>query len=130
NELNIGRPLFSLRPARQVPSASLGKSVQINRFGTFAQNRQNGFVVLGFCFMAASSRAHRPPGRKARPGIKFLRNWQRWAAGLTFRGLIAGAAVAFAVTWIKQSESLIPSGPHPRQVRRARADRGAAVGDG
>jgi hypothetical protein len=35
----------------------LAKSVKINRFGRFAQNRQNGFVALGNCFKAVSSAA-------------------------------------------------------------------------
>jgi hypothetical protein len=35
-------------------SASLAKPVQVNRFRTFAQNRQNGFVALGFCFIKVS----------------------------------------------------------------------------
>jgi hypothetical protein len=35
----------------------LHKPVQANRFRTFAQCRQNGFVALGICFRTVSSPA-------------------------------------------------------------------------
>src|SRR5205085_7159739 len=44
-ELNIVVPCY-LRPCAPVPGASLGTAIQMNRFGTFARNRQNGFVGL------------------------------------------------------------------------------------
>jgi hypothetical protein len=52
--LSIGRPL-KFAPCRAIFSASLLKPVQINRFRTFARNRQNGFIALGNCFVKTSS---------------------------------------------------------------------------
>jgi hypothetical protein len=37
----------------------LDKGVDLNRFRTFAQNRQNGFVALGNCFVRVSWRGLR-----------------------------------------------------------------------
>jgi hypothetical protein len=43
-----------LRPVAPLLGASLGKLLQVNRFRTFARNRQNGFVALGVCFVKVS----------------------------------------------------------------------------
>jgi hypothetical protein len=32
----------------------LAKQIQVNRFGTFARNRQNGFVGLTICFVVGT----------------------------------------------------------------------------
>ena len=60
NELNIVVPCST--PSRAVFGASLGKNVQANRFGTFAPNRQNGFVALGNCFIKVSLPDQAGPG--------------------------------------------------------------------
>jgi hypothetical protein len=62
DDLNIGRPL-KFAPCRASFSASLGKPVQVNRFGSFARNRQNGFVALGNCFIKTSLPGTGRPGR-------------------------------------------------------------------
>jgi hypothetical protein len=62
DDLNIGRPL-KFAPCRASSSASLGKPVQVNRFRTFARNRQNGFVALGNCFIKTSWPTQPRPGR-------------------------------------------------------------------
>jgi hypothetical protein len=49
----LSSPEFA--PCRARFSASLTKPVTVNRFRTFAQNRQNGFVGLGKCFVKTSS---------------------------------------------------------------------------
>jgi hypothetical protein len=40
----------------RLAGASLGQPLQMNRFRTFARNRQNGFVALGNCFVNISWR--------------------------------------------------------------------------
>ena len=50
------RPLF-VAPCAPVSARRCGRSVLVNRFRTFARNRQNGFVALRNCFVKTSSRA-------------------------------------------------------------------------
>jgi hypothetical protein len=72
----------------------LGKAVQINRFGTFAQNRQNGFVALGNCFRAVSLQARRAARRQC---LQASNQHRIGEMGSTL-DVLADAAVAFAVT--------------------------------
>jgi hypothetical protein len=55
----------------------LGKPVQVNRFRTFARNRQNGFVALGNCFRMASSAGQWARGRVAQTVRKALKKLKK-----------------------------------------------------
>src|SRR6185436_9988326 len=82
-ELNIVVPCY-LRPCAPVPGASLATQIQVNRFGTFARNRQNGFVDLTICFVAAV-------GDDTIPGAPIGLRRQRRGGFLPFGGAVVAA---------------------------------------
>jgi hypothetical protein len=53
----------------------LGQDVQVNRFRTFAQNRQNGFVALGNCFIKVSLPTVAPDQHGRLLGIDAPNQW-------------------------------------------------------
>jgi hypothetical protein len=50
----LSTPVYA--PCAPVSARRWGKPVQVNRFGTFARNRQNGFVAVRNCFVKVSWR--------------------------------------------------------------------------